>query len=293
MSTVSLVGVVALQVVVFQFLSARFTVTLSEIMVGVRDLPEPVASKLHKFHRRTAVTTRVLGSVLLLAALVLGFLYPAEPHLRKLGLAAVSLASSAAFSVGVLRNRRRMTGIAALLPESGVRSAMLERRSLGRHYPPLWEVVPVVLFVATVALTIWAVPRVSVESAARWDATGRLWFVPLFQGTYLLFVYILGFRLATRRVIVPQRSRSFVGTPEQVTALNEALRTLKLRTLLAVKVAVALMFGIMQIKRVQLMTFGSAAPWLSSLTWILIAAMLVAFASLAVQMSRIRKRLLA
>jgi hypothetical protein len=288
MSIPILFAVIAFQVLVFQFLLGLHAFALTDMTFGARDLPEPVAGRLRAFQRKARITGNLLGAVLLVGVVVLSFGLSVEPGTRKLGLAVVSLASSLILAIGMFVGRRATTQIAALLPESGVRSAVLEPRSLGRYYPILWEWVGPVLLLATVLLTVLAVPRIpGGESNGFWG----LWIRPFFQGTYLLFTCILSYRLAGQYALIPQASRSYAGSPEEVAALDDTLRVLKLRILLAVKVLVTLMIGLMQFRKVQELTGGASTVWVGPAIWALVALLLVLFAFFIRRAAEVRRQL--
>ncbi len=285
-----LFSVVALQVLVFQFLAARFARVLPELQVGVRDLPAEVTAAVRAHVRRATLVRYPLGALLWLAALLLTFVLPLDVSNRKLGLALLSLASSAIFAVMYLLDRRALDRIAAHLPSNGVRSAMLARRSLSRHYSPLWDVLAAALCIATIILTLWALPRIAAGTAAGGDFEPLLfWILPFFQVTYLVFVYLLGLRLARRPSCLPQRSRAFLGSPEEAVALDDALRTLQLRALLMVKIALVLVIGLWQLRRVLEALGRPAGTWLPISTWVLIAAILVVYGIVMMQMQKVRR----
>jgi hypothetical protein len=295
MSTNLLFGIVALQVLVFQFLYGRFAHGMAESQVGTRDLPQEVTLRLQAFRRNVRRSQAILGGLLWLAALLFAFLLDGGYTFRKLGLTGISLASSAILTVGYLIDHRTLAKLSAHLPGDGLRSAALEPRSLAQHYPPLWEAIPVLFFLATLAITIWAAPRSPAGAAdlpGAWSVNFRLWILPFLQVTFLLFTWLMTLRLARGKSGLPQRTRPFVGEPEEVVALDQSLRRLELRALLAIKIAVMLKLNLMQLERVLDLTGQPAPESLRTGVWVLVACILVIFGIFVVRFSRLRKGLL-
>ncbi len=294
MSTNLLFGIVALQVLAFQFLYGRFAHGMAESQVGTRNLPQEVTVRLHAFRRNVRRNHCILGGLLWLAALLFAFLLDGGYTFRKLGLAGVSLASSAVLAASYLVDHRTLAKLSAQLPGDGLRSATLEPRSLAQHYPPLWEGVPVLFFLGTLAISIWAAPRAPAGAADlsdAWSVNFRLWILPLLQITFLLFTWLMTLRLARGKSGLPQRARSFVGEPEEVMALDQSLRRLQLRALLAIKIAIMLNLTLMQLERVLVLTGQPAPESLRTGVWVLVACMLMIFGAFLVRFSRLRKRL--
>jgi hypothetical protein len=276
--------VVVLQVVVFQLVLAGRARALSDVTFGARDLPEPAAARLKAIDRRAKTVNRILAAVLLIAAAAIMFFSPFDVGGRKLGIAIVSIASSAVLIGNLLVGRRETEDVLALLPETGRRVASLERRSLGRYYPLVWEWVGPALFAATLAMTAWAAAGTSSAGGA------GLWIAPVFQAFFLAVLHFFSVRLVHGHRYVPHNTAIFAEHPEDGLALEDRLRTLKLRALLAVKILVTLEWGMLQLKRVQVLVSGEAPGWLSPIVWVPVAALLVVFAAFLVQVSRARSR---
>ncbi len=278
-----LCGIIAFQIIVFQFCSPLLTRLIASMRVGLHDLPPEIGRALEDYQRRVAWIRRGAGALLLLVA-VATVLRPMGIAGQKLVLTAISLASSLVFATGALQDRRTMDRIGRRLPDSGVRSASLEPRRLGHFYPVAWEGVPVVIFLATLGLALWAAPTNGGE--------GLSFFLPVtFQFTYLILFGAVAFRLAYHRILVPQSVRGFVGTPEQAVALESTMRRLKLRTLLMVRIGVALLMGLFQASKVIETTGRTLPAGVSAIGWGLVIGMVAAFGGFLIQSARARRQI--
>lgn len=283
-------GLVVVQVLVFQFWLARHLRVLSDVSAA-GNLPEPAVSRLRAYDDRARLVRTLLGGVLV-AGVLGAILYPGlGPGSRKLSLAVISIVSSLVFAAEMFQERRLLPKVTAGLPRSTVRIASLERRTFRQHYSPFWEVIPPGVFLATLAYTLWAIPRIPEASEIGARPTGSLWMPLVFQGAYVLLTLVLGLHLVYRRSVVPQRSRPFVGTPEQAVALDQTLRSLKMRALFMIKMSGVLMLALMQVKQVRLATSGEAEAWLTLAAWSMLIVMLVLFAGFLSRVSRARRQI--
>jgi hypothetical protein len=81
--------------------------------------------------------------------------------------------------------------------------------------------------------------------------------------------------MATRYNAVPQEQRALLDLPAKAVALDQALRTVKLRALMVIKILIALQVGLIQLRRVQEVMSGTAQAWVRPATWAVTASMLV------------------
>ncbi len=283
-------AVIALQIVIFQFLAPTWVRAMLGFRLGLRDLPPAAEAAVAAHDRRAALVWRTAGALLLLAALGLTFLPGMTYPQRKIGLTFVSLASSAGLLLQMLLERGVLRSIASLVPPPAVRSASLEPRRLDHYYAASLESVPILAFAATVAFTILAVraklPGLPATFAASGDSA-TLWIAPLAQ-----LVFAIGGALAARgallgQPLLSQQSRASLGDPATAIQLEEALRRVKLRGLIAVRIAIALMFALMQVRRVYApLDHGN---WMAVGVWGVVAAILGLFAGLMLRLAGLRK----
>jgi hypothetical protein len=287
-----LFAAVAIQIVVFQFFSTRLTRALPDYRLGVNELPGTTAQAVHEWKRKAGAWRTGLGAILAAAAVLFAFALPLDTGGRKLGLAAVSLLSSAAFAYASWGERRAMNRLAASLPEARLRSADLSPRTLRTYYPPWLEAIPVAAFLATIAITVAALPDLAHGPGANEPGLAadsvRLWILPFFQGTYVALLIVLTWRLVTSACAMPQGARSRSGSPEDALRLDARLRALRLRGLLGVKIAITFMVGAMQLERLQEATRGEAAALVSASVWIFLMAALAAFAMFLVRLPSVK-----
>ncbi|MFQ5890560.1 MAG: hypothetical protein ACE5JR_10980 [Gemmatimonadota bacterium] len=280
--------VVSAQVVAFQFVSVRFTRALPDYLVGTEGLPADVEGAADRFKRRAGGLRYALGAVLLIAAVLATFVIGFDRGGSKLALAVISVLSSAALLAGYLHDRHEVAAMAGALPEPATRSALLERRSIGRYYSPVWEWVPVALLLATIGVTGRVI---SGTAPGESTSTAGLFVLPIMQAIYVLGCLYLSSRYARASVALPQRSRAFHGSPERALELDEALRATELRFFMAVKIAMVLMLGLMQMEKLTSVSGRQAPAWLGVSVWALVAAMLGLFAAYALVSSRVQKKL--
>ncbi len=283
-------AVIIAQVLVFQFLAVGWIRAMLAFRLGMSALPPEVARSLADHNRRARAGGYLAGGLLLLAA-VGSALVPglADPQ-RKIGLALVSLGSSAGLGIQMLLERRALQAIAAQVPPPAVRSASLEPRRLGHYHPTALEGVPMLVFCLTVAFTLLAMRGLLPGLPPAFETardTVELWLAPLAQ-----LVFAIGGALAARGVLhggalLSQRSRASLGDPANALRVEDALRRVKLRGLLAVRIAIVVMFALMQVRRVYAPAEGGG--WLAGVVWGLVAVMLGFFAALMLRVAALRR----
>ncbi len=262
-----LVVLVALQVVVFQFLAVRLSRVLPDYLVGARELPPETVADIGRYRRRLGRARWSVGVVLLLV-LGLAVTAAAGPAVRKLAVAGVSLASAVVFLIGYARDRRRVRALAAGVPAPAKRTATLERGRLSRHYGIAWEVVPVAAWIATLVLAVIAI------RAGEADVFGMV----ALQGGVVIGGFVLSLWYARSGPGLPQRARAHLGEPRTALRLDERLRTLELRALLATRIGIVVLLGLKQAESA-LPALGVDSPVLLGLAeWGVIAGLLAVFA---------------
>lgn len=284
MSYPALFAVVSIQVLVFQFLSLRLTRSLPDYLVGYEGLPRQSAKEVAQFKQQSGRVRQMIGILLWAAAILFGLMPYVDPARSKLALAAVSLISSAVFVVGFLHDHRAVRRISAGLPDPAVRTASLQQRSLSRHYPVVWEALPVALVAATVALTLWAAS--SPSAAGRW----QLFVIPVIQTLFVFGGVLWSMYAARSGRALPQRARPFVGGGESAAVAGETLRSLELQFSLAARIGVTLMFGLMQAAKAVTATGRHAPGWLGWSHWVVVVLLLALFAACGLMLSGVRKK---
>jgi hypothetical protein len=260
-----LVLVVALQVVVFQFLSPRLFRALPDLLVGPVGLPADVAAEVATYRGRVGRGDRVAGVVFLLilaVAVLAGAAAGVGAGAVKLAAAGVSLASSGALAAGYLRGRKLSRRLASRVPAPAVRTAPVARRGLSQHYPPLWEVVVLVVW--------WAAAVPAVIGLMAGESRTALVIVLVFQAA----VALGGLALALRHAVgarLPQRAR--FGLADSLgEAVDRALRRVEMRVLLALRIGLLALLGL------QAAEYAAASPTAPpGAQWAVVAALLMVF----------------
>lgn len=262
-----LVVLVALQVVVFQFLAVRLSRVLPGYLVGSRELPAETVAGIGRYRRRLGRGRWWAGIVLLM---LLGFAGSGvvAPGAQKLVVTAVSLASSAILLIGYVRDRRRVGTLALSVPVPARRTGTLERATLSRHYGLGWEVVPVAAWIATLVLAVIAI------WAGEADAFGPV----VLQTGVVVGGFLLSLWYARSGPGLPQRARAHLGEPQMALGLDASLRTLELRALLATRIGIVVLLCLKQAETA-LPVLGVRLPLvLGVLEWGVIAGLLAVFA---------------
>ena len=184
----------------------------------------------------------MLGVLYLLAASIVAFLLPLDPHQRKIGLAAVSLLSSGTLLAGFFRDIAKIRRLSSSLPEPSTRVAGLRPRSISMAYPPALEAVPIVIALATIGGTIWALQQGATAAGF------HPWIRPAVQIFYILLTLgLTTFQVRTGSCLT-WRARSFQSSPEEAVALTDRIIRLEVLYLFVCRVAMALVFGLMQVR---------------------------------------------
>jgi hypothetical protein len=234
--------VVTLQVIAFQLIWARLNRRLPDLLIGNRDMPSNIAATIAEFRRNAGRGRIVLGVLYLLAAPLVAFLLPFDLHQRKIGLATVSLLSSATLLAGFFRDVAKIRRISSALPEPSTRVAGLKPRSISMAYPPVLEAVPILIALATIAGTIWALQQ-GVAAAGF-----HPWLRPAVQIFYILLTLGLSLFQVRTGACLTWRARSFQSSPEEAVALTDGLIRMEVLYLLICRVAMAVLLGIMQVR---------------------------------------------
>lgn len=286
MTPAALFSVVLLQIAVFQV----GAIGLSESILGALAAPDPISADVAG--RVAGIRQRLRREHLAWAAalIVAAVLALATPSLsrgeRKVGLAAVSLASTGLFLTLLLRDSRSAAQIASVLAESTHRAASLEPRSLRQFYSPWREAVPLLIVLVTVALTVLLFsshsPGPGLAGSSAPAAVGlrsaRVWIGPLIQATWaLVMLAVTIFQVKGPGGLALNR-RGFRGDPERAVEIDHALRALQLRHLLFTKTAVTVLIGAVHIRAVVLPAVGREAAALRLLEWALVGGLLIGFA---------------
>ncbi len=284
-----LFGIVAAQVVVFQLVSPPWLQAALGFRLGLRDLPAGVAAGMADHRRRASRGARALAVVLLGAALAL-LLVPGLTYAqRKIGLAVVSLASSAGLVVLLLAQRRTMDRLISRLPAPTRRSASLRPRRLRDYYPPALEAAPLAVFAATVLLTLLGVlDRLPAGPTPAAGADGfALWLVPSGQLLFLLAGGWATSELLRGPGLVSQQSRATFADPARAVDADNSIRRLKIRGLYVARLLILVMFAVMQMRTI--FTPDDSNSWLALAVWGFVALLLGLFGVLMVRLVSLRK----
>lgn len=278
-----LFAVIMVQVLVFQFLALRLTRALPDSLVGRDGLPHEAARAVATFKRGAGRLRNAAGGVLWIAAILATYVLPLARTEAKLTLAVISLLSSAVLAVGLALDHRAVRAITAALPEPAVRSASLTKPSLAHHYPAVWEAAPVALFLVTLLSTLWAVVRVSGEHAVL-----SLYLLPTVQAVFVFGALFWSLHSARLGRVLPQRSRQFLGSVADGSAVAEVLIGLELRFFLAAKIGVTLMLGLMQAKEIVAATGHAVPRWLALAPWVMVFVLLALFIGYGSKLSSVK-----
>ncbi len=277
MKVYSLFALVTVQVVCFQFLMHRLIRLLPDQLLGTGGHPPEVARSLVDFRKRQGSMVRVLGILLLLAALLVTFVLPLhEAGHRKLALAIVSLGSTLIMLVGYFGDARRVLEIGKGLPESGERTADLGRREIGEIYPIALEIIPPALFVATLIFTI---------------VSGSIGSTPLIAILLCQLAFVVA-SLYFARWLIRQRSPmlpSALALQEdsaEALAVGRRFRHQDLRYFMVDRVLIVLLLGMMQMRQIAERSGEMIPYWLAMGDRILVILLLGSFAMHLLQLSR-------
>lgn len=295
-----LYAIVTLQILIFQFISVRFLRAIPEYFVGKGDLPGDIVKAMHDFSHGLSARTYRLGAVLWIGMTigVYGLPFTRSTPDRLITVAA-SLASSGLLLWTYLRAGRQAKGIANMLPDSGVRVASLERRTLGRYYNVAWEFLPFVILAAAAVFTLGALPRLDAFYPVHYDSSGipDLWgqgvgkFVAILvmQAVIAFTLLFMTFGVVRGRSCLSPKAPIAASSPSQAEYLSEAGRRRELRFFMAAKVAVALQFGLILVLKLRTALGNVPSPWMSGAPWAATILLLIIFTAYAMQAAKNRK----
>lgn len=277
-----LYGLVTLQILVFQFLSLKFLRSIPDHVFGDAEMPERVEREILSYKRDLSSWSYAIGAGLWGAMTLCAYILPFTRGVTGLlAITAASILSSGFFAWTYLRARSRAERIVEELPDTGLRIASLERRSLAKYYNLAWEFVPFVVLAATAVFVFWALPRFGQPYPLGFDdqgipdkwgqGTGRFLALLFVQGLVtfgLLALTLLGLRRPPDfSPKVPVGSRD----PERAFRRSEETRGRTLRFLMAAKIGLALQLALMLFVKVEtalgvdLPGWAEKSPWAATL----------------------------
>jgi hypothetical protein len=285
---------VFVQILAFLFVSIRLGRAMPDAMVGQAGLPEEISRQVTEFRREMGRGRSILGAALCLATIVTVLVFPLDPGLRKLGLAAISLISSAALAIAYAHDYRKVLDLSRQLPELPVRLAGLSPRSLRAYYSPLWEALVVGVFAATIALTVWFTLSPSSQVGGR-SALGngtlsladpRLWIHPIIGAVLLPGLFALSFRNALFRGFLTPQSKAFHTSLGVAMDFDHRLRRLEMRAILVSRIGIALMLMLVQVRTILSLRGGEVPGWTGFVLWLLTIGFLAYFVRHSVRIYR-------
>ena len=231
---------ISLQVVAFQLAWVRVNRRLPDLLIGSPAMPEETARKVSDFRTKAGRTRILLGILYLILAALAAFVVPLDLGHRKLALGVISLLSSGTLVAGYASDVRTVNRFRAGLPDPQVRVAGLKPRSISLAYPPAWEALPVVLILATLTATVWAMHHGVLGFSV------RAWAKPTVQILYFLFTMALTFFQVRSGSCLTWRARNLQVSPDQALALSERINRREILFLFYCRVAIVLMLGVGQ-----------------------------------------------
>ncbi len=286
--------IVIVQVLVFQFLAVRLTRTLPDRILGAEKLQSEIGQHLNDYRRRAGRSRYLIGALLLAIAFAATLVVPLGYGPTKLTLSAISVTSSFVLAIGITLDRRRFARFVDELPDPPLRVASLRRRKVHDYYPVRWETIPVLIFLATIAVTIWMLGRgpFSAGAAITGMTDARAWIGPIVQ----IGLWVLLSALASASVTMPGcgafQGRAYHDHPEEVVFQDERQRRRGIRFLFLAKAGVMLQLAFIQMHRLPMGLGGSPEPWVSIGRWVVLVLLLLLF-SLYLRMVAGEKRVAA
>lgn len=239
----SLLALVIAQVVVFQGLMTRISLAMPGQLLGGNAQDPPLDTRVAAWRRNLGRGRRLLGLILIVAALVLVLLLPGTGiGRRKIALAAISLVSTGILLAGMIRDARRLLAMKAALPEDAPRAASLERRSLAAFVDRRWELPPAALVLASIGLALWSGMRL--EAAP----IGLSLLFPLSQAAVYLLTLWLAARLARAPWPMGARELARDSDPARTLSDSRAYRRHDLRSFAAARMIIALLLLVIQVQ---------------------------------------------
>jgi hypothetical protein len=273
-----LYGLVTLQVLVFQFLSLRFLRSIPDHVFGDTEMPERVEREILSYKRDLSRWCYAIGGGLWGAMTLCAYVLPfTRGATGLLAITAASILSSGFFAWTYLRARSGAERIVEELPDTGLRVASLERRSLGKYYNLAWEFVPFVLLAATAVLVFWALPRFGQPYPLSFDdqgipdkwgqGTGRFLALLFVQGLVTFGLLALTFLGLKHPPDFSPKAPTASRDPERALRRSEEARGRTLRFLMAAKIGLALQVALTLFVKVET-ALGVALPnWVDKSPW--------------------------
>jgi len=267
--------IVLVEIGLFQFLSTGLTRSLFAVRLG--EPPEAISGKVSAYMSRVFRFRFVAGAVLALPALLALCGWPPDSTVRKLMLAAVSVTSAVLFAVGFFLDGRTVRSLVGTLPESGVRRALLEPRTIRRWYAPTWEALPFATLVSTAVFVLWTASGAVRPPIMAWILLG-------IQAAFVVGALIYTLRFGVSVPNVSMRLASLRDRPETALLLGERLAAREMQYLMLAKIGVSLLLGV-SVVHVSLRAGHHAwAPWFSAASWVLVGLLMLAFAAYLVRL---------
>ncbi|MBU0742675.1 hypothetical protein KKG45_00525 [bacterium] len=285
MRLASLTVLVVVQIVAFQFLMIRMSRILPRQFLGSDTGPESVAPVVARYHRGLGNGRRILGALLIVTALAIVTVAPfGQPGHRKLGLMVVSLLSTGVMLGGYVRDTRRILMLRRLLEPTTTSTASLERRTLSSFYPQRLEILPLLIFALTSALTVWRWPRAGEAGIFAIIA------LPAFQLVFIAVSWLFAGWLATRRWPIARGALAQADDPAAVLAHNRAYRRQDLRGFVFARAGIVLLMAVWQGQWLHRWRGESFPPWLVVADDAALILLLVIFVAVMMTLPGIRKR---
>jgi hypothetical protein len=270
------------QVFVFQFAAVAFVRSVFSAVLG--NPPEPLASKSALYLGKAGLHRVVLGGVLLLCALATLVGFPGDPTLRKILLAVVSVTSSGAFAWATVNDRRALRSMRDALPDAGVRRASLEPRAVSHWHGLVWDILPIVILLATVVLTIILGRRLGY-------VTTHMWVMQILQAVFVIGAVAYTFRRGVAIPNVSSRIAMLRDRPELALTFGKRLAAQEMQYFAIAKIGVALLLGI-SVAEAGLEPLNSPAlSVLGVASWVIVGALLVLYAIFVSQIMILTRRM--
>ena len=280
MSFPTLPVIVVAEICLFQFVSIGLTRSLFSVYLGKP--PEGISDRVARYLSRVARFRFAIGGLLGLVVLTVLLGWPADPGVRKLVLAVVSVTSALAFGAGFVSDQQTVRSLVKTLPESAVRRASLAPRSIDQWYAPAWEVVPLVILGSTAAFVLWMASTSSLPEVA-WAMLGL-------QAAFVVGALFYTLRFGSAVPNVSQRVAALRDRPEIAMRLGERLAAREMQYMMLAKNGVALLLGVSVVHAVLRDHHHELTPWLGVASWVLVGLLMLAFAGYIVQVTALVRR---
>jgi len=269
------------QITVFQFAAVAFTRSLFTAMLG--HPPDPLARESALYLSKASRFRFALGAALLLLTLATLIGLPADPAMRKLLIAFLSLTSSGAFAYASVTDRRTVNSMRQALPESGVRRASLMPRAAFHWYRAAWEILPIAILLATVVLTIVLGRRLG-------HITTEMWGLQILQAVFVIGAFVYTLRHGVAVPNVSSRLAMLRDRPELGLEFSERFAARERQYFMLAKIGVTLLLGVSTVHSgLEALNHEAAAPF-DTMTWVIVGVLLVLFATFVLQIVTLTKR---